>query len=71
MRKTHLVKADDLTVGLLDLSELHQKVPEAGLCNNGVGCEYPHAVQFWGWVCLRWQVAANDLVFRKTTCNTI
>jgi hypothetical protein len=64
---TYLVKADDFTVGLLDLSQLHQEVPESRLCNHGVWCKYAHPVQLWGWVRLGGQVAANDLVFCETT----
>merc|ERR1711977_593778 len=33
------VQADDLSVRLLDLAELHQEVPETRLCNHGVGCK--------------------------------
>ena len=66
---TYNVQADDLSVRLLDLAELHQEVPETRLCNHGVGCKNSHAVQLWCRVCLRGQMAANDLVFRKTTCG--
>lgn len=69
MLSTHLVEADDLSIGLLDLAELHQEVPETGLGNNGVRSEYSHAVELGSWVRLSWQVAANDLVFRKTCCD--
>jgi hypothetical protein len=64
---SHLVKANDLTVGLLDLTELHQEVPETGLCDNGVGSKDAHPVELGGRVGLGGQVAANDLVFRKAT----
>jgi len=63
------VQADDLSVRLLDLAELHQEVPEAGLCNNSVWCKDTHAVELWGWVSLRRQVAPDDLVLCKTTCR--
>jgi len=65
------VQGDDLTISLLDLAEFHQEVPETGLGDHGVGCEYAHAVELGGWVCLRWQVAADDLVFGKTTCSVV
>ena len=68
---TYNVDADDLTVGLLDLAELHQEVPETRLCNNSVWCKNSHSVQLWRWVCLGWQVAANDLVFVETTCKIL
>jgi hypothetical protein len=64
---THHIQADDLSVRLLDLSQLHQKVPETRLCDDGVWCKYSHSVQLWCWVCLSWQMAANDLVFCETT----
>jgi len=68
-KATHHVDADNLSIGLLDLSQLHQEVPETGLCNNGVGRKYSHSVKLGRWVCLSWQMAANDLVFCKTTCE--
>lgn len=64
---TYHVQADDLSVGLLDLAELHQEVPKTRLCDNSVGCKDSHPVQLWRGVGLGWQMAANDLVFRKTT----
>jgi hypothetical protein len=63
------VQGDDLAVGLLDLAELHQEVPEAGLGNDCVGCEYTHAVELWRWVGLGRQVTPNDLVFCEATCE--
>lgn len=63
------VQGDDLAIGLLDFAKLHQKVPEAGLGNDGVGCEYAHAVQLWGRVGLGWQVSSDDLVFCEATCE--
>jgi len=64
---TYHVQADNLSVRLLDLSQLHQEVPETRLCNNGVWCKNSHAVQLWRWGCLRWQMAADDLVFCEAT----
>ena len=61
------VEADDLTVGLLDLLQLHEEVPEAGLGDDIVGGKDAHAVQLGGGVGLGGQVAANDLVLLKTT----
>lgn len=67
-----LVQADDLTVGLLDLLQLGQEVPEAGLGNDLIGCENSHAVQLGGRVGLAGQMAPNDLVFLKTThCDLV
>jgi hypothetical protein len=66
-KATHHVQRNDFTVRLFDLSELHQEVPETRLCNHGVWRKDSHSVQLWRWVCLGGQVAADDLVFRKTT----
>lgn len=62
-----LVHGDDLTIGLLDLLELHQEVPETGLGNDLIGGKDAHAVELGGGVALGGQMAANDLVLLKTT----
>lgn len=62
-----LVHGDDLAVGLLDLLELHQEVPETGLGNDLIGGKNAHAVELGGGVALGGQMAANDLVLLKTT----
>lgn len=67
MGNTYDVKGNDLSVGLLDLAELHQEVPEAGLGNHSVWRKNAHAVQLWRWVCLGRQMAANDLILCETT----
>ena len=67
-RCTYHVEADDLTVGLLDLLELGEEVPEARLGNNCVGSKDAHAVQLGGRVCLGGQVAPDDLVLVETAC---
>lgn len=64
---TYHVETDDLSVGLLDLAELHQEVPESRLSDNIVGSEDAHAVQLRGGVGLGGQVAPNDLVLIKTS----
>jgi len=61
------VEADNFTVGLLDLSELHQEVPETRLCDDSVDRKNSHPVQLGRRVCLGGQMAANDLVFCETT----
>lgn len=66
-KATHHVQGYDLAVRLLDFSQLHQEVPETRLRNHGVWRKDSHSVQLWCWICLTWQMAANDLVFRKTT----
>lgn len=66
---THLVQADDLTVGLLDLAQLGEEVPETGLGDDIVGSKDAHAVQLGSWVGVRGQVAPNDLVFDETSAH--
>ena len=60
---THLVQADDLTVGLLDLAELGKEIPETGLGDDLVWRKDTHAVELWRWVGIAGEMAANDLVF--------
>lgn len=64
---TYSLDADDLTGGLLDLSETTQEVPVTGLGDRLVGSEDGHAVHGGGRVGLGGQMAANDLIFLKTT----
>jgi hypothetical protein len=61
------IQGDDLAVRLLDLAELHEEVPEARLCHDGVRCKDAHAVQLWCWVGLGRQVPSDDLVFCEAT----
>lgn len=61
------VQRDDLAVGLLDLAQLHQEVPEAGFGHDSVRRKDPHAVEFRGWVRLGGEVAPDNLVFCETT----
>jgi len=65
------IQTDDFTIGLLDLSELHQEVPETGFCNHGVGCKNPHAIELWSGVGVGGQVAPNDLILCETTCKSM
>ena len=65
---TYHTGRNNLAIGLLDLSDLTQEVPETGLCDNGIRCKDAHAVKFWRWVGVGWQVAPDDLVFLKTAC---
>ena len=57
------VQGNDLSICLLDLSQLGEEVPESRFGNNGVGSKDAHAVELWGRVGLGRQVAADDLVF--------
>ena len=61
------IQADDLAVRLLDFAQLHEEVPEAGFCDDGVRGEDAHSVELWGWVVLGGQVPADDLVFCEAT----
>jgi len=61
--------ADNLTSGLLDLLETADKVPEAGLGDRGVGGEDGHAVQRGLGVGLGGQVAPDNLILLKATCE--
>ena len=65
--RTYHVECDDLAIGLLDLPDLRQEVPETRLGDNGVVGEDAHAVQLRGWVGIGGQVAPNDLVFLEAT----
>lgn len=66
MCATYLVDADNLAVCLLDLTELHQEVPESRLSNDRVRCEDSHAVELWGGVGLGGQVTPDNLIFVET-----
>ena len=62
-----LVQSDDLAVRLLDLSQLHEEVPESRLGYDCVVCEYAHAVEFRGWVGVGGKMATDHLVFVEAT----
>lgn len=66
---TYHIEADDLTVGLLHLLELHQEVPKAGLGHNSVGRKDAHAVQLRRRVRLGGQMTPDDLVLVETPCK--
>jgi hypothetical protein len=59
----HLVDAHNLSICLLDLAKLAEKVPEAGFGNDIIGSEDSHAVELGSGVGLGGEVAADDLVF--------
>ena len=63
---TYHIEADDLTVGLLDLPELSQEVPEPRLGHDRVRRKDAHAVELGRGVCLSGQVTPDDLVLRET-----
>lgn len=66
---TDLVEADDLTVGLLDLPQAGEEVPETALGNNRVGRKDAHTVELRSGLGVSGQMAPNDLVFLQATCG--
>lgn len=65
---TNLVEGDDLTVGLLDLPQAGEEVPETALSNNRVGRKDAHTVELGSRLGVSGQMAPNDLVFLQATC---
>lgn len=63
---TYHIEADDLTVGLLDLPELSQEVPEPRLGHDRVRRKDAHAVELGRGVGLGGQVTPDDLVLGET-----
>ena len=63
---TYHIEADDLTVGLLDLPELSQEVPEPRLGHDRVGRKDAHAVELGRGVGLSGQQTPDDLVLGET-----
>jgi hypothetical protein len=61
--KPYLVDIDDLTSGLLDLTELLEEVPETRLGNNVVGGEKSHSEELGDGVLLRRKLTTDHLVF--------
>jgi len=62
-----LIKRYNLSSALLDLSELLQEVPEAGLCNNSVWCKQTHPVELGSSISLGRKLPADDLVLMEAT----
>jgi hypothetical protein len=63
---THDVDSDNLTVGLLDLLQLPQKVPEPRLGDDLVGGKDPHPVELGGGLGLGREGSAEDRVFGES-----
>lgn len=61
------IQGNDLARRLLDLSQLHQEIPEARFGDHIVVREDAHAIQLRRRVRIGGQVAADDLVFLETT----
>lgn len=62
---TYQTTVDSLSVGLLHLPQLRDKVPEARFSHHVVRSEDPHAIERRGWVLHRGQEAPNDFVLPK------
>ena len=62
----YLVQADNLTIGLLDLLELGEEVPEARLGDDVVGGEDSHAIELRGGSRVGRQVPSDDLVLEQS-----
>ena len=67
LRIAYHVQAHDLAIGLLDLLQLCEEVPESGFSDHSVSCEYAHAIQLWSRVGIGGQVTPDHLVFLKAT----
>ena len=62
----YLVDGDDFTAGLLDLPGLLQEVPEARLCDLGVGGKDAHSVELGNAVIVGGELASDDLELVET-----
>lgn len=62
----YLVQRDDFSIGLFDLFQLGQKVPEARLCDHVVWCKNAHAVQLGCGLCIGGEMAPDHLVFLES-----
>lgn len=62
---TYQTTVDSLSIGLLHLPQLRDKVPEARFSHHVVRSEDPHAIERRGWVLHRGQEAPNDFVLPK------
>jgi len=67
----YLVQRDDLAVRLLDLLQLGEEVPEAGLGDHIVGGKDAHAVELWRRLAVGGQMAPDDLVLLEATWITV
>lgn len=65
----YLVDGNNFSIGLLDLPQLHQEIPEPRFSNDHIRSKNPHAVELWCWVCVCWEMAANDLVLLESACS--
>ena len=66
LQDSYQVDSDDLAIRLLDLPQLHQKVPEPRFSDDFVWCKYSHAVKLRRRICICWQMTSDDLIFVET-----
>lgn len=59
------VDSNYLSVGLFDLLQLSQEIPEPRFGDDIIGREDTHAVNLGIWLVLRREVAADDLIFSE------
>ena len=64
---TYHVDGNDFSIGLLDFSNLGQKVPEAGFGDDRILGKDAHAVELGCRVGISGQIAPDDLVFLETS----
>ena len=65
-----LLHGHDLARGLLELPQLPQEVPEAGLGHDGVRSEDPHSVERSLGLVLRWHFATNHAKFSQCSLSS-
>ena len=63
--KAYLIQAHNLTIGFLNLTQLHQEIPESGFCDYCICRKDPHTIQLRGGISLGGQMPPDNLVFRK------
>lgn len=68
MGYANLIQADNFAIGLLDLLQLGEEIPEARLGNDIVRGEDAHTVELGRRVGVGGQVAPDDLVLLQATC---
>jgi len=59
------INTNDFTIGLFDLLQLSEEVPEPRLCDDVVRRKDAHTVDFGSGLGLRGQMTPDDLVFLK------
>lgn len=68
---THNVEGDDLSVGLLDLLQLSEVVPESRLGDNVVGSENSHSVELGGLLRLGGELSPDNGVLGESAHSAL